>query len=111
MRQIWDIEDIILSMKTLLALLLLIPFFSYCNENVITKIEVDDFWKQLKEIRETKYGIDEVWEKNIDYCSGWSERVALSKDEGFIMSNLVAYTNVCMETLSKMDEMINLENN
>ena len=23
------------------------PFFSYSNENVITKIEVDDFWKQL----------------------------------------------------------------
>ena len=50
-------------MKTLLTLLLLIPFFSYSNENVITKIEIDDFWKQLKEIRETKYGIDEVLEK------------------------------------------------
>ena len=98
-------------MKTLLTLLLLIPFFSYSNENVITKIEIDDFWKQLKDIRETKYGIDEVWEKNIDYCSDWSERVALSKDEGFIMSNLVAYTNICMDTLSKMDEIINLENN
>ena len=98
-------------MKTLLAVLLLIPFFSYSNENVITKIEIDGFWKQLKEIRETKYGIDEVWEKNIDYCSDWSERVALSKDEGFIMSNLVTYTNICMETLIKMDEMINLENN
>ena len=24
------------------------------------KIEVDDFWEQLKEIRETKYGIDEI---------------------------------------------------
>ena len=98
-------------MKTLLALLLLMPFFSYSNENVITKIEVDDFWKQLKEIRETKYGIDEVWEKKIDYCSDWSERISLSKDEGFIMSNLVAYTNTCMEILSKMDEMIDLENN
>ena len=111
MGQIWDTKDIILSMKTLLALFLLIPFFSFSNENFITKIEVDDFWKQLKEIRDAKYGIDEVWEKNINYCSDWSERVALSKDEGFIMSNLVAYTNICMETLSKMDEMINLENN
>ncbi len=90
MGQIWDTKDIILSMKTLLALFLLIPFFSFSNENFITKIEVDDFWKQLKEIREAKYGIDEVWEKNINYCSDWSERVALSKDEGFIMSNLVA---------------------
>ncbi len=98
-------------MKTLLALLLLMPFFGYGNENVITKIEVDDFWKQLKELRETKYGIDEVWEKNIDYCSDWSERVALSKDGGLIMSNLVAYTNMCMETLSKMNETIYLENN
>ena len=61
-------------MKTLLTLLSLIPFFSYSNENVITKIEIDDFWKQLKEIRETKYGIDEVWEKNIDYCSYCSKR-------------------------------------
>ena len=98
-------------MKKFLVIIILIPFFGYSNENVITKIEVDDFWKQLKEIRETKYGIDEVWEKNIDYCSDWSERVALSKDEGFIMSNLVAYTNTCMEILSKMDEMIDLENN
>ncbi len=111
MGQIWDTKDIILSMKTLLALFLLIPFFSFSNENFITKIEVDDFWKQLKEIREAKYGIDEVWEKNINYCSDWSERVALSKDEGFIMSNLVAYTNICMETLGNMDEMINIENN
>ena len=111
MGQIWDTKDIILSMKTLLALFLLIPFFSLGNDNFITKIEVDDFWKQLKEIREAKYGIDEVREKNIDYCSDWSERVALSKDEGFIMSNLVAYTNICMETLGNMDEMINIENN
>ena len=38
-----------------------IPSFCFSNENIITKIEVDDFWKQLKEIRELKYGIDEKW--------------------------------------------------
>ena len=56
-------------MKKFLVIIILIPFFGYSNENVITKIEVDDFWKQLKEIRKTKYGIDEVWEKKNDYCS------------------------------------------
>ena len=58
-----------------------------------------------------KFAIDEKWEINIDYCSNWSEGVALSKDGGYIMSNLVAYTNMCMDTLSKMTEMIYLEKN
>ena len=98
-------------MKWFLTIIMFIPSFCFSNENIITKIEVDDFWKQLKEIRELKYGIDEKWEINIDYCSNWSEGVALSKDGGYIMSNLVAYTNMCMDTLNKMTEMIYSENN
>ena len=94
-----------------LAMSMLIPFFCFSNENVITKIEVDDFWNQLKEIRKIKYGIDEEWEINIDYCSNWSKRAAISNGEGYIMSNLVTYTNICMETLSKMNDMVFLENN
>ena len=46
-------------MKRFLTIIMFIPSFCFSNENIITKIEVDDFWKQLKEIRELKYGIDE----------------------------------------------------
>lgn len=98
-------------MKRFLVIMMFIPSFCFSNENFITKIEIDDFWKQLKEIRALKYGIDEKWEINIDYCSNWSERVALSKDGGYIMSNLVAYTNKCMDTLSKLNDMVYFENN
>ena len=72
------------------------------DKNITTKIDVQTFWKQVKETREIKYGKDEVWDKNMDYCSYWSENIALTKGEGLVMSNLIKYADKCMKTLQFM---------
>ena len=93
--------------KIFLIISLISPFFITANaeqwdKNITTKIDVESFWNQLKETREIKYGKDEGWDKNMDYCSYWSENIALSKGEGLVMSNLIKYADKCMNTLNFM---------
>ena len=72
------------------------------DKNITTKIDVESFWKQVKETREIKYSIDPSWDKNMDYCSYFSEKIALAKGEGLVMSNLIKYADKCMNTLNFM---------
>mgnify|MGYP003324631928 CR=1 FL=1 len=72
------------------------------DKNITTKIDVQTFWKKVKETREIKYGKDEGWDKNMDYCSYWSENIALTKEEGLVMSKLIKYADKCMNTLNFM---------
>ena len=72
------------------------------DKNITTKIDVESFWKQVKETREIKYGVDPSWDKNMDYCSYFAEKIALSKGEGYVMSNLIKYADKCHKTLNFM---------
>ena len=80
------------------------------DKNITTKIDVQTFWKKVKETREIKYGKDDGWDKNMDYCSYWSENIALTKGEGLVMSNLIKYADKCMNTLNFMTKYMLDEN-
>ena len=93
--------------KIFLIISLISPFFITANaeqwdKNITTKVDVESFWKQVKETREIKYGVDKDWDKNMDYCSYFSEKIALSKKEGLVMSKLIKYADKCMNTLNFM---------
>ena len=104
-----------LSSKILIFLLIFGSFFTpiYSEEmdkerdaNITTKVDVETFWKQLKKIREIKYGKASAWEINFDYCSNWSNKIAISKGEGYVMSNLIRYTQKCLNTLRLMTKYV-----
>ena len=76
------------------------------DKNMTTKIDVESFWKQVKETREIKYGKDPSWDKNMDYCSYFAEKIALSKGEGYVMSNLIKYADKCHRTLNFMTKYL-----
>ena len=80
------------------------------DEKITTKIDVKTFWNQVKETREIKYGKDKGWNKNMDYCSYWSENIALTKEEGLVMSKLIKYADKCMNTLNFMTRFVLDEN-
>ena len=104
-----------LTSKIFIFLLIFGSFFTpiYSEEmdkerdaNITTKIDVETFWKQLKKIREIKYGKDSAWEINFDYCSNWSNKIAISKGEGYVMSKLIRYTQKCLNTLRLMTKYV-----
>ena len=76
------------------------------DSKITTKIDVETFWKQVKKIRESKYGKDSAWEINFDYCSNWSSKIAIIKGEGYVMSNLIRYTHKCLNTLGLMTKYV-----
>ena len=86
---------------------LLTPVYSEkLDKNITSKIDVQTFWKKVKKTREIKYGKDEGWDNNMDYCSYWSENIALSKGEGLVMSKLIKYAGKCMNTLNFMTKYV-----
>ena len=76
------------------------------DAKITTKIDVETFWKQVKKTREIKYGKDSAWDINFDYCSNWSSKIATLKEEGYVMSKLVKYTNRCLKTLGLMTKYV-----
>ena len=72
------------------------------DKNITTKIDVDTFWKEVKDTRKLKYGEDIGWDTNMDYCSYFAENIAKSKGEGYVMSQLIKYADKCMNTLNFM---------
>ena len=76
------------------------------DKNITTKVDVESFWEQIKKTREIKYGVDKDWEKNMDYCSYFAEKIALSKGEGLVMSKLIKYVNKCHQTLNFMTKYL-----
>ncbi len=104
-----------LSSKLFIFFLIFGSFFTpmYSEESnkerdaqITTKIDVETFWKQVKKIRESKYGKDSAWDINFDYCSNWSSKIAIIKGEGYVMSNLIRYTNRCLDTLGLMTKYV-----
>tara|TARA_B100001057_G_scaffold471652_1_gene534189 strand:- start:134 stop:460 length:327 start_codon:yes stop_codon:yes gene_type:complete len=93
--------------KIFLIISLISPFFITANaeqwdKNITTKVDVESFWNQVKETREIKYGKDSSWDKNMNYCSYFAEKIAVSKGEGYVMSNLIKYADKCHKTLNFM---------
>ncbi len=76
------------------------------ESKITTKVDVETFWKQLKKTREIKYGKDSTWDANFDYCSNWSNKIALSKGEGYVMSKLIKYTQKCLNTLGLLTKYV-----
>ena len=76
------------------------------DSNITTKIDVETFWKQVKKTRAIKYGKDSAWDTNFDYCSNWSNKIAISKGEGYVMSNLIKYAHKCLNTLGLMTKYV-----
>ena len=104
-----------LTSKIFIFLLIFGSFFTpiYSEEwdkerdaKITTKVDVETFWKHVKKTREIKYGKDSAWEINFDYCSNWSSKIAISKGEGFVMSNLIRYTHKCLKTLDLMTKYV-----
>ena len=87
------------------------PIFSeernkHRDTTITSKVDVETFWKQVKKTREIKYGKDSAWDINFDYCSNWSSKIATLKEEGYVMSKLVKYTNKCLKTLGLMTKYV-----
>ena len=76
------------------------------DKNITTKVDVESFWEQIKKTREIKYGVDKDWDKNMDYCSYFAEKIALSKGEGLVMSKLIKYADKCHQTLNFMTKYL-----
>ena len=99
------------SIKLFTALSLTVPFLMTANaeqwdKNITTKIDVESFWNQVKKTRELKYGVDKDWDKNMDYCSYFAEKVAIAKGEGLVMNKLIKYADKCHNTLNFMTKYL-----
>ena len=66
------------------------------------KVTMDEFWRELKETREIKYGKDIHFEKNLDYCRHFGEISVLHKGDEWNLKNIVKYCYYCMNTLNGM---------
>ena len=46
------------------------------DKNITSKIDVQTFWKKVKETREIKYGKDDGWDKIREYCTYQRRRIS-----------------------------------
>ena len=73
------------------------------------KVTMDEFWRELKETREIKYGKDIHFEKNLDYCRHFGEISVLHKGDEWNLKNIVKYCYYCMNTLNGMTREVKKE--
>ena len=73
------------------------------------KVTMDEFWEELKETREIKYGKDIHFEKNLDYCRHFGEISVLHKGDEWNLKNIVKYCYYCMNTLNGMTREVKKE--
>ena len=73
------------------------------------KVTMDEFWRELKETREIKYGKDIHFEKNLDYCRHFGEISVLHKGDEWNLKNIVKYCYYCMNTLNVMTREVKKE--
>ena len=73
------------------------------------KVTMDEFWRELKETREIKYGKDIHFEKNLDYCRHFGEISVLHKGDEWKLKNIVKYCYYCMNTLNGMTREVKKE--
>ena len=73
------------------------------KEPFLTKKDNDDFWKNLKLIREKRDGYkDTEFINKIDWCRYVGESAVLQKKEEFTVSNVVDYSTLCMSRQTRM---------
>ena len=73
------------------------------KEPFLTKKDNDDFWKNLKLIREKRDGYkDTEFINKIDWCRYVGESAVLQKKEEFTVSNVVDYSTRCMQRQTRM---------
>ena len=70
---------------------------------------MEEFWRELIETREIKYGKDDHFERNLDYCRNFSERAVLHKGDEWNLKNIVKYCYWCMDKLNKMTREVKNE--
>ena len=79
------------------------------KNNKDMKASMEEFWRELIETREIKYGKDDHFERNLDYCRNFSERAVLHKGEEWNLKNIVKYCYWCMDKLNKMTREVKNE--
>ena len=103
-----------------IGLVLLLPFQSlksqtYLNYNqpyvnlpnakepFLTKSDNDDFWENMKLMREKKDGYkDTEFINKIDWCRYVGESAVLQKKEEYTLSNVINYSTRCMNRQTRM---------
>ena len=79
------------------------------RNNKDMKASMEEFWRELIETREIKYGKDDHFERNLDYCRNFSERAVLHKGDEWNLKNIVKYCYWCMDKLNKMTREVKNE--
>ena len=79
------------------------------KNNKDMKASMEEFWRELIETREIKYGKDDHFERNLDYCRNFSERAVLHKGDAWNLKNIVKYCYWCMDKLNKMTREVKNE--
>ncbi len=79
------------------------------KNNKDMKASMEEFWRELIETREIKYGKDDHFERNLDYCRNFSERAVLHKGDESNLKNIVKYCYWCMDKLNKMTREVKNE--
>ena len=79
------------------------------KNNKDMKASMEEFWRELIETREIKYGKDDHFERNLDYCRNFSERAVLHKGDEWNLKNIVKYCCWCMDKLNKMTREVKNE--
>jgi len=73
------------------------------KEPFLTKNDNDDFWKNLKLIREKRDGYkDTEFINKIDWCRYVGESAVLQKKEEYTLNNVMRYTKRCMNVQTYM---------
>ena len=79
------------------------------KNNKDMKASMEEFWRELIETREIKYGKDDHFERNLDYCRNFSERAVLHKGDEWNLKNIVKYCYWCMDKLNSMTREVKNE--
>ena len=79
------------------------------KNNKDMKASMEEFWRELIETREIKYGKDDHFERNLDYCRNFSERAVLHKGDEWNLKNIVKYCYWCMDKLNKVTREVKNE--
>ena len=79
------------------------------KNNKDMKASMEEFWRELIETREIKYGKDDHFERNLDYCRNFSERAVIHKGDEWNLKNIVKYCYWCMDKLNKMTREVKNE--
>ena len=79
------------------------------KNNKDMKASMEEFWRELIETREIKYGKDDHFERNLDYCRNFSERAVFHKGDEWNLKNIVKYCYWCMDKLNKMTREVKNE--